>query len=170
MNKFKLAALLTLPLLAMGQQRAAADGWGAFSWAHKGDAGCATCNAGGAAPAYAPQGCATCGKAGCAGGKCGLMGGCGPFGCFPVTLGVSNFLHSPPPWAGLCGGGCGGKNDCCGKVPGPWYMYWPDPRGVGIQTGPAYPGWVYESNFSGSVMGFNPAGATQQYPSYWYGR
>jgi hypothetical protein len=49
-------------------------------------------------------------------------------------------------------------------------MYWPDPRGVGIQTGPAYPGWVYESNFSGSVMGFNPAGATQQYPSYWYGR
>ena len=162
MNKFTLATLLTLPLLAFGQQRATADGWGLFSWGHKGDAGCATCNAQAATNHWAPQGCATCGK-----------GGCGPLGCFPVSLApVSNFFHSPPPWAGMCTR-CGGpgKNDCCGKVPGPWYMYWPDPqRGVGIQTGPAYPNWTYESNFTGSVMGFNPAGATPQYPSYWYGR
>jgi hypothetical protein len=175
MNKFTLAALLSLPLLAVGQQRAAADGWGILP--KKADAGCATCNAG-----YAPQGnagygapqgyggCATCGKGGCGKGGCGA-GGCGPLGCFPITLGISACLHSPPPWAGLCSRGCGGgKGDCCGKVPGPWYLYWPDPRGVGIQTGPAFPGWTYESNFTGSVMGFNPAGATAQYPSYWYGR
>ncbi len=166
MNKFTLAALLTLPLLAVGQQRAAADGWG-FGWTNRGGAGCATCNGGAPTGNSAPQGCATCGKGGCG------VGCCGPLGCFPVSLGaVSNFFHSPPPWAGLCTRGCGGpgKNDCCGKVPGPWYLYWPDPRGVGIQTGPAYPNWTYESNFTGSVMGFNPAGARPQYPSYWYGR
>lgn len=176
MNKFKLAALLTLPLLAVGQQRAAADGWGMGSP----NPGCATCNAGYAAPqGYAgygaPQGCATCGKGlwgKCGPGGCGA-GGCGPLGClgcFPITLGISNCLHSPPPWAGLCTRGCAGKGDCCGKVPGPWYLYWPDPRGVGVQTGPAFRGWTYESNFTGSVMGFNPVGAGAQYPSYWYGR
>jgi hypothetical protein len=177
MNKFTVAALLTLPLLALGQQRAAADGWGLFGWG-KGTAGCANCNQGvdpaGAAvnPGYAgypaKPGCAWCNKAGSG------PGGCGPFGCFPVTLGgVSSFFHSPPPWAGLCSGGCGGpgKNDCCGKVPGPWYLYWPDPRGVGVQTGPIVPGWTYESNFTGSVMGFNPATAGYpRYPAYWYGR
>ena len=175
MDKFKLAALLTLPLLAIGQQRAAADGWGIFN--KGGDGSCANCNTSGAYAGYgAPQGyggCATCGKGPF--GKCGPggCGGCGcALGCFPITLGISACLHSPPPWAGLCTKGwCGaGKGDCCGKVPGPWYLYWPDPRGVGVQTGPAFPGWTYEQNFTGSVMGFNPAGATAQYPSYWYGR
>ncbi len=181
MSKFTVAAMLTLPLLALGQQRAAADGWGLFSWAHKGDGSCATCNQGAPNPGYpanyagypaANPGCATCGLKGglgCGKGGCGPLGcglGCTPFGCFPVTLGIKGFLNSPPPWA-HCGAG---KNDCCGKVPGPWYLYWPDPRGVGVQTGPAYPGWTYESNFTGSVMGFNAAGTYPQYPSYWYGR
>ncbi len=167
MNKFTMAALLTLPLLALGQQRAAADGWGAW-----GNAGCATCNQGAAPGAYPgglppAGGCAMCNKGGCG------AGGCGPLGCFPVNLsGISRFFHSPPPWAGLTCKQCGGagRNDCCGKVSGPWYLYWPDPRGVGIQTGPVVPGWTYESNFTGSVMGFNPAGTYPQYPSYWYGR
>jgi hypothetical protein len=176
MNKLTVAAMLALPFLAIGQQRAVADGWGIFG--AKSGAGCATCNQGVANPGYpvnagyaAGPGCATCGpkgllgKGGCGPGGCGL--GCTPFGCFPVTLGLSNFLHSPPPWA-RCGGSA--KNDCCGKVPGPWYLYWPDPRGVGVQTGPAYPNWTYESNFTGSVMNFGPAGTYPQYPSYWYGR
>ena len=150
MSKFTVAAMLTLPLLALGQQRAAADGWGLFSWAHKGNAGCATCNQGAANPGYpanyagypqpipvappAASRAAALAAARAAAGPLGCGLGCTPFGCFPVTLGIKGFLNSPPPWAACIA--AAGKNDCCGKVPGPWYLYWPDPRGVGMQTGP----------------------------------
>jgi hypothetical protein len=172
MNKLTWAALLALPLLAICQQRATADGFGLLG----GKCADGSCSAG-AAPSYG--GCATCGKAGCA--TCG-QNGCGYKktaceklqDCMPYTLGIAGFLNSPPPWARWGCKSCSagpGHNDCKGIVPGPWYLYWPDPSGAGIQTGPAYGGrWTLENHFTGHVMGFGPAVAAPQYPSYWYGR
>jgi hypothetical protein len=167
MKKLTWVALLTLPWLALAQQRATAD--------DSIPTGYPAGNEGGSCPSCAA-------KAGFNGYACpGTKGGPTSFkvqGCLgPWGLGVSNCLHSPPPWAGFLVRSAMRKsyNEWTGQVPGPWYLYWPDASGGNIQTGPALATqWSYEYNFTGSVMpgqpGWNAGSANAGYPSYWYGR
>lgn len=169
-------ALAALPLLALAGTARGDCGPNGCSTGYGGGyaGGCASgkCGAGyGAGYGYGPGGCASCGKGGC--GSCAAS----IFNHFPITLGISNCVHNPPPWSRCCTR-CGqgdNFNDCTGTVPGPWYLYWPDPAGGGIQTGPQISGkWAYENNFTGQIApgipGANPAGGYPAFPSYWYGR
>lgn len=164
-------ALAVLPLLALAGTAQGDCGPNGCSTGYGGGyaGGCASGKCGGGyGYGYGPGGCAN-----------GACGNCAAsiFNHFPITLGISNCVHNPPPWSRCCIR-CGmgdNYNDCTGTVPGPWYLYWPDPAGGGIQTGPQISGkWAYENNFTGQIApgipGANPAGGYPSFPSYWYGR
>jgi len=160
MKKLMWAALLALPLLAVGRNQAVAAG---ACYDLQGCFRVKICAAGALKLCHEPF-CCTPGGSG--GGYCGGGGG-GDGG------------------GGYCGG-CPGQ-DCSGNVPGPWYTYWPSGGQPYMTSNYATPGWTYESNFQlpapiypywpqgagqtqqapYSAPGFQPAG---YYPSYWYGR
>ena len=149
MKKLIVAAFLAVPLLAISQQKAAAQCTDLPQWLRYKFCNCLNC---------------TLGHGGCGhGGHCGV-GGCGPGGCGPGGCGVGGY--------GAAGYGAGYCNSCyrtwahgcgcclpCGlcsifgcdtKVPGPWYLYWPyDGQRMTLNGyGPAWPGgWNYEWHF-----------------------
>jgi hypothetical protein len=83
--------------------------------------------------------------------------------------GVKSLLH------GGCGcccscGPCIGYNECCGVVPGPWYLYWPAGCPP-VMSGPPAMGWSYADHFQVSApVPYPCAPPPGTYPSYWYGR
>ena len=67
-------------------------------------------------------------------------------------------------------GPCGGFNECCGIVPGPWYLYWPQGCPP-VMAAPYYGCWSYANHFqSPAPVGWYCPPAPGSYPSYWYGR
>jgi hypothetical protein len=66
-------------------------------------------------------------------------------------------------------GPCGGYNDCCGVVPGPWYLYWPAGCPPAMY-GPLPGCWSYADHFQVSAPVPFCAAPPGAYPSYWYGR
>src|SRR5262245_41012642 len=114
MKKLVLAAFLAVPLLALSQQKAAAQCTDLPQWLRYKFCNCVSC---------------TLGHGGGGHGACGA-GGCGPGGCGAGGYGngyCNNCYHT---WAKGCGCGClpcglCGLFGCNTKVPGPWYLYWP---------------------------------------------
>ena|SRR5438132_8122676 len=146
MKKLIVAAFLAVPLLAISQQKAAAQCTDLPQWLRYKFCNCLSC---------------TLGHGGCGhGGHCGV-GGCGPGGCGPGGCGYGAAGYG----AGYCNScyrtwahGCGCCLPCglCSifgcdtKVPGPWYLYWPyDGQRMTLNGyGPAWPGgWNYEWHF-----------------------
>jgi hypothetical protein len=173
MKRLLWAALLALPMLLLGQQRAAADGC----------PGC--CSPFGCFPVISGwwtelkqcvhnyQGCHSCGSyGGC--GSCGSCWGGGGAGCAScwggggascASCGGNSCISSLCPKWGCFGRGPTG---CCGNAPGPWYTYWPTGDGGPMTSPYATPGWVYDMHFQ-TPAPIPPYGAPAAYPSYWVG-
>ena len=148
MKKLVVAAFLAVPLLAMSQQKAAAQCTDLPQWLRYKFCSCLSC---------------ACGHGACGHGACGI-GGCGPGGCGAGGYGAGYCGSCYRTWAH---GGCGclpcglcSLAGCNTKVPGPWYLYWPyDGQRLTLNGyGPAWPGgWNYEWHWqTASPWGWPP--------------
>ena len=148
MKKLVLAAFLAVPLLAVSQQKAAAQCTDLPQWLRYKFCSCLSC---------------ACGHGACGHGACGI-GGCGPGGCGAGGYGAGYCGSCYRTWAH---GGCGclpcglcSLAGCNTKVPGPWYLYWPyDGQRLTLNGyGPAWPGgWNYEWHWqTASPWGWPP--------------
>ena len=141
MKKLVVAAFLAVPLLAVSQQKAAAQCTDLPQWLRYKFCTCLN---------------AKCGHGACTVGGCGA-GGCGAGGCGVGGYGAGGYGCSSCYRTWACSGGCGcglcgvaGLLGCNTKAPGPWYLYWPyDGQRLTLNGyGPAWPGgWNYEWHF-----------------------
>src|SRR5438132_14223340 len=149
MKKLIVAAFLAVPLLAISQQKAAAQCTDLPQWLRYKFCNCLSCTLGHGGCGHGGH----CGVGGCGLGSCG-PGGCGAGGYGAAGYGAGYCNSCYRTWAHGCGCclPCGLCSifGCDTKVPGPWYLYWPyDGQRMTLNGyGPAWPGgWNYEWHF-----------------------